>query len=147
MGVGLRSAVTRLLAVLLVAAVVGCRSDDSSSAQEATLVPDGHAAVALYSSTSVAQLSAAARDSGVDFVCGEGDGWSACMISDEGVIGVIAFDRRDDMSFVLSGGGISGQVPVPVGEADVYGAAASPGPVTLSIEIEETVVGTVTFGA
>jgi hypothetical protein len=147
MRVGLRSAVTALLAALLVAAVVGCGSDGSSSAEEASRVPDGHAAIALHSFTSVAQLSAAAQDSGVDFVCGEGDGWSACMINDEGVVGVVAFDPRDDMSFVMSGGGISGQIMVPVDEADVYGAAAPPGQVTLSIKIGETVVGTVTFGA
>ena len=91
----------------------------------------------------------------MDFVCGtfpvrglsEGTDTSACMVSDQGVVAVIAFDSAADLTYVVSGPAIDGEITVPVGETDVYGAAAAPGRLTLSIETGDTVVGTVTFGA
>ncbi|MCJ7779491.1 MAG: hypothetical protein MUQ27_01570 [Acidimicrobiia bacterium] len=142
------------LPLLLVAGLTACGSGDSSSG-DATIVPENHAAVALHTMGSVAEATAAAQESGINFVCGTfpvpgqsaATDTSACMVSDKGVVAVIAFDSTDDMTYVLSGSAIDSEVTVPVDETDVYGVETAPGQLTLSIEIGVTVIGTVGFGA
>jgi hypothetical protein len=143
-----------LPALLLIVDVAACGDDDLLSA-DAIVVPEGHAAIELNALSSVDEVSAAAENSRIDFVCGtfpvsgvaDGDEAWACMVSDGGVVAVIAFDPGDTVAHVLSGPAIDGEVAVPVDQVDVYGVEASPGLITLSVESGETVIGTVSFGA
>lgn len=117
-------------------------------------VDASHAAVALNALGSVEELSAAADERGVDFSCStfavpEQDGaeTSGCLVSDNGVVAVIAFDHVEGLDYVLSGSAINAEVSVPIDETDVYGVEASPGQVTLTVNIGDSVIGTVTSGA
>jgi hypothetical protein len=104
---------------------------------------------------SVDETSTAAQDAGINFVCGtfavpgqsDPADISACMVSDEGVVAVIAFNSRADMTYVVSGSAIDGEVTVPVEDTDVHGVEAGAGQLTLSIKTGDTVIGAVTFGA
>jgi hypothetical protein len=143
--------VATLLTLVLVVGVAACGGEDSD---DAIVVPDGHAAIELVDLSSAEELSAAAEASGIDHVCGtfavssDATETSACMVSDDGVVAVIAFDSGDDMEYILSGPAIDTEVTVPVGEPDVvYGVEASPGQITLSIKTGDSVIGMVTFGA
>ena len=139
-------------ALPLVVCLAACGSDESA---DAPVVPENHAAVQLHTMGSVDEASTAAHDAGINFVCGtftapgqsDTTDTSACMVSDEGVVAVIAFDSSADMTFIVSGPAIEGEVTVPVEATDVHGVEAGPGQLTLSIKTGDTVIGTVTFGA
>lgn len=147
-----RPLMAALLASLFIVGLTACSADESA---DGTVVPENHAAVLLHTMGSVDVASAAAQESGIDFVCGtflipgQGDATdtSACMVSDEGVVAVVAFGSSTDMTYVVSGPTTDGEVIVPVDETDVYGVEAVPGQLTLSIKTGDTVIGAVTFGA
>lgn len=125
---------------------VASGSDGSAMAQ---VVPEDHGAVQLHAMGSVEEATAAAQDHGIDFICGtfpisgqrDATDTSACLVSDRGVVAVIAFDSAPDLTYVLSGPRI-GEVTVPVDQTDVYGVEASPGQLTLSVKSGDTLIGT-----
>jgi hypothetical protein len=67
------------------------------------------------------------------------------MVSDEGVVAVIAFDSGADLTYVVSGPAADSEVTVPVVVTNVYGVEAALGALKLSIKADNTVIGTVTF--
>lgn len=148
-----RPLIAALLALLLVAGLTGCGSDEPSNATpvspNAAVVPEDHAAVQLAQLDSVDQVSEAAQNDGIDFVCGTFlsalGPTSACMVSDEGVVAVIAFDSGADLTYVVSGPAADSEVTVPVVVTNVYGVEAALGALKLSIKADNTVIGTVTF--
>jgi hypothetical protein len=116
-------------------------------------VDASHAAVAFHALGSVEEVSVVADERGIDFACGtfavpgeSGTETSACLVSDGGLVAVIALDPIDGLEYFLSGAGLDAEVSVPVDETDVYGVEA-PGQVTLSVKIRDTVIGTVTSGS
>jgi hypothetical protein len=137
---------------------IATRVDDLAPG-DVVVVPEDHAARSLHGLSSVEAVQAAAIRGGIDFVCGtfvvpEGAGsgeTSACMVSDQGVVAVIAFDSSDDLvyplAYVVYGPAIDGAVAVPVDPIEVYGVEASPGRFSLSIRTNDVVIGTVSFGA
>lgn len=156
MRVPFRTFVSALLAVLIAAGVAACGSNGSTKAGSngsatAKVVPGDHAAVQLHAMGSVAEASAAAQDRGIHFVCGTFSLsvtlTSACMVSDQGVVAVIAFDSTADLTYGLSGPAIDGEVTVPVDQTEVYGVEVALDRLTLSIKSGDTAIGTIAFGA
>lgn len=124
--------------------------DDFVSPVDAT-----HAAVALNTLATVEDVSAAADERRIDFACvtfsvpgQEGAETSGCVVIDNGVVAVIAFDHVEGLDYVLSGSSINefSELSVPIDETDVYGVKGSPGQVTLTVKVGDSVLGTVTFG-
>ncbi len=149
--VPLRSSMSTWLALLAVVGLAACGSDGSAGTQ---VVPEDHAAVRLQAMGSLDEAVAAAQDGGIDFVCGtfsvpgrsDGTDTSACMVSDQGMVAVISFDGGADLTYVVAGSAVDGEVTVPVDDTDVYGVEAAPGQLTLSVEAGDTAIGTVSFG-
>lgn len=155
-----RSVIAVLLVLLLASVVAACDSDESAnttvvSGTVVTVLED-HAAAELHTMNSVEEASAAAQANEIDIACGtffpalgqsEAGDPSACMVSDRGVVAVIAFGSVADLSYVVSGPAIGGEVGVPVTATEVYGVEATPGRISLTVMYGNTVIGTLTFGA
>ena len=153
MRVSLRSPLSVLLALPFLAGLTGCGSEGSPSAR---LVPEEHAAVHMHAMKSFDEAVAVARVQGMDFVCGtfsvpgrnDWERTSACMVSDRGIVSVIAFDDAGaDWRFVVTGPAITGDVMVPVDDIDAYGIETAPSGLELSVQSGRAVIGTLSFGA